>query len=127
MTSETPTRSVADQTQSLVRTLALTTFLLWVGASSILPLLPEYLRDRGASDGLVGIVMASYFVAALAFQYPAGRLADKIGRRPVLVRDCFVTRSGALDSWLQLDRRSTSSCEVSKGREPARRRLPRSR
>jgi MFS transporter, DHA1 family, multidrug resistance protein len=71
--------------QSLVRALALTTFLLWLGASAILPLLPENLRDRGASDALVGVVMASYFVAALACQYPAGRLADKVGRRPVLI------------------------------------------
>ena len=29
--------------------------------------------------------MASYFAAALVCQYPAGRLADKVGRRPVLV------------------------------------------
>src|SRR5271169_5399615 len=71
--------------QALVRALALTTFLLWLGASAILPLLPEYLRDRGATDALVGVVMASYFVAALACQYPAGRLADKVGRRPVLI------------------------------------------
>ena len=85
MEPESSTRTDAHQTQSLVRTLALTTFLLWLGASSILPLLPEYLKDRGASDGLVGVVMASYFVAALGFQYPAGRLADKIGRRPVLI------------------------------------------
>jgi MFS transporter, DHA1 family, multidrug resistance protein len=74
-----------DAAQRLVRALALTTFLLWAGASSILPLLPEYLRVRGASDGLVGAVMASYFVGALLCQYPAGRLADKLGRRPVLI------------------------------------------
>jgi MFS transporter, DHA1 family, multidrug resistance protein len=95
MTPVTPSRSVADQTQSLVRTLALTTFLLWVGASSILPLLPEYLRHRGASDALVGIVMASYFVTALAFQYPAGRLADKVGRRPVLIAGLLVYAIGS--------------------------------
>jgi MFS transporter, DHA1 family, multidrug resistance protein len=81
-----PSPSGVDTTaQSLVRALALTTFLLWLGASAILPLLPEYLRDRGATDALVGVVMASYFVAALACQYPAGRLADKVGRRPVLI------------------------------------------
>jgi MFS transporter, DHA1 family, multidrug resistance protein len=81
-----PSRQSSEATaQSLVRALALTTFLLWLGASAILPLLPEYLRDRGATDALVGVVMASYFVAALACQYPAGRLADKVGRRPVLI------------------------------------------
>ncbi len=86
----------ADNTvERLVRTLALTTFLLWVGASSILPLLPEYLRNRGSSDGLVGVVMASYFVAALALQYPAGRLADRIGRRPVLVGGLLCYAAGS--------------------------------
>ena|GEM_PF-5932758 len=34
----------------LVRALALTTLLLWLGASCILPLLPEYLRRHGGSD-----------------------------------------------------------------------------
>lgn len=74
-----------ESAQRLVWVLALTTFLLWAGASSILPLLPEYLKDRGASDGLVGIVMASYFVAALLFQYPAGRLADRLGRKRIII------------------------------------------
>jgi MFS transporter, DHA1 family, multidrug resistance protein len=74
-----------EAAQRLVWVLALTTFLLWAGASSILPLLPEYIEDRGASDGLVGIVMASYFVAALALQYPAGRLADRFGRKRIIV------------------------------------------
>jgi DHA1 family multidrug resistance protein-like MFS transporter len=82
--SPSQTSTVANG-QSLVRALALTTFLLWLGASAILPLLPEYLRDRGSTDAIVGVVMASYFVAALACQYPAGRLADKVGRRPVLI------------------------------------------
>jgi len=74
-----------EAAQRLVWVLALTTFLLWAGASSILPLLPEYLKDRGASDGLVGIIMASYFIAALVFQYPAGRLADRFGRKRIII------------------------------------------
>ncbi|HVX19720.1 MAG TPA: MFS transporter [Acidimicrobiales bacterium] len=80
----------------LVRALALTTLLLWVGASCILPLLPEYLRDRGGSDATVGLVMAAYFVAALLFQYPAGRLADRFGRRPVLLAGLAVYAAGSL-------------------------------
>jgi DHA1 family multidrug resistance protein-like MFS transporter len=68
-----------------VRSLSLAIFLQWLGASAILPLLPLYLRDRGGSDRLVGAVMAAYFVAAVLSQYPAGRLADRAGRRPVLV------------------------------------------
>ena len=83
-------------TERLVRALALTTFLLWLGASSILPLLPEYLRRRGGSDTTVGFVMAAYFVAALVCQYPAGRLADRVGRRRVLVGGLVVYAGGSL-------------------------------
>jgi DHA1 family multidrug resistance protein-like MFS transporter len=69
----------------LVRSLSLVIFLQWLGASAILPLLPLYLRTQGGSDQMVGAVMAAYFVAAVIFQYPAGYLADRIGRRAVLV------------------------------------------
>ncbi|HEX3946168.1 MAG TPA: MFS transporter [Acidimicrobiales bacterium] len=94
-TADRPTvdRQTVDR---LVRALALTTFLLWLGASTILPLLPEYLRHRGGSDATVGLVMAAYFVAALVFQYPAGRLADRIGRRPVLLGGLAVYAVGSL-------------------------------
>jgi DHA1 family multidrug resistance protein-like MFS transporter len=81
----------------LVRALALVTGLQWLGASAILPLLPEYLRHRGGSDALVGAVMAAFFAAGVLFQYPAGRLADHIGRRPVLLMGllCYAVASAA--------------------------------
>ena len=78
----------------LVRSLSLVIFLQWLGASAMLPLLPLYLRGQGGSDQMVGAVMAAYFVAAVAFQYPAGRMADRIGRRPVLLLG-LVTYAGA--------------------------------
>jgi len=71
--------------ERLVRALALTTFLQWFGASAILPLLPVYLRQRGGSDAVVGAVMAAFYAAGVLVQYPAGWLADRVGRRPVLI------------------------------------------
>ena len=91
-----------DDEQSLIRALALSTFLLWLGASSILPLLPQYLRARGGSDAVVGAVMGSYFLAALLFQYPAGRLADRIGRRPILLAGFGCYAIGSLGFLLPL-------------------------
>lgn len=69
----------------LVGVLSLATFLQWAGASAILPMLPLYLRRQGSSDALVGAVMGAFFLAGVAFQYPAGRLADRIGRTRVLL------------------------------------------
>ncbi len=87
---------VVPSVDRLVRALALTTFVLWLGASSILPLLPEYLRVSGGSDAVVGLVMGAYFVAALLCQYPAGRLADRIGRRPILLAGLALYAAGSL-------------------------------
>jgi DHA1 family multidrug resistance protein-like MFS transporter len=79
----TPAAEVAAD--RVVRGLSLTVFLQWFGASAIIPMLPEYIRHRGGSDGLAGVVMAAFFAAGVLTQYPAGRLADRIGRRPVLL------------------------------------------
>ena len=80
----------------LVRSLSLVIFLQWLGASAILPLLPLYLRSQGGSDQMVGAVMAAYFVAAVVFQYPAGYLADRIGRRTVLLGGLLVYAGASL-------------------------------
>ena len=90
-------RRPANRTTDLpvVRALATATFLQWLGASAVLPLLPQYLRHRGASDAAVGAVMAAFFAAGVLLQFPAGRVADSVGRRPVLVAGlgCYAVAS----------------------------------
>jgi MFS family permease len=71
--------------KATVGALSLSTFVQWLGASAVLPLLPLFLRQHGSSDTLVGATMAAYFAAAFLAQYPAGRLSDRIGRRPVQI------------------------------------------
>src|SRR5665213_1800690 len=78
-------RPSAAAERSLIVSLLTMTFLLWIGASAIVPLLPTYLHGHGASTGLVGVVMASYFALSVVTQYPAGRLTDRIGARAVIV------------------------------------------
>ena len=69
----------------LVRTLTVTVFLQWMGATAIVPLLPLYVRSLGGSDAMAGVVMASFFATGVLFQYPIGRLTDRVGRRPILL------------------------------------------
>ncbi|HEX3981993.1 MAG TPA: MFS transporter, partial [Acidimicrobiales bacterium] len=79
-----------DRSRRLIRALTLTVLLQWMGATAIVPMLPEYIRHLGGSDALAGVVMASFFAAGVLSQYPIGRLADRIGRRPVLMAGLVV-------------------------------------
>jgi DHA1 family multidrug resistance protein-like MFS transporter len=82
--------------QSFVLVLAGTSFIEWLGAGAILPLLPAYLRHHGSSNGEVGLVMSAYFVAGLVLQYPLGHLGDRIGQRPVLIGGLVCYAAGSL-------------------------------
>jgi len=74
-----------DGSKRLISTLTLTIFIQWMGASALIPLLPVYIQRLGGTDALAGVVMASFYAAGVLSQFPAGRLADRIGKRPVLV------------------------------------------
>ncbi|HUD69578.1 MAG TPA: MFS transporter [Acidimicrobiales bacterium] len=78
---------MADEVRpsSIVTRLVIVVFLQWLGATSVLPLLPLYLRQKGATPATTGEVMASYFIGGLVFQFVAGRLSDRYGRKPVLI------------------------------------------
>ncbi len=61
-------------------------FVVWAGFGAILPLLPLFLKDEAnASLGLIGVIAAAYYLGALLFSAPLGRLSDSIGRKPVIV------------------------------------------
>ena len=81
----TPVAPASDASVKLIRTLTVTVFLLWLGSTSIIPMLPVYIRHLGGTDTLAGLVMASFFAAGVLFQYPVGKLADRVGRKPVLL------------------------------------------
>jgi MFS transporter, DHA1 family, tetracycline resistance protein len=59
--------------------------LTTIGIGFFLPILPLLVAARGGGSALVGLVFAAGVVARALVQYPAGRLSDRIGRRPVIV------------------------------------------
>jgi MFS family permease len=57
-----------------------------LGFATIVPLLPLYLKERlGASAALVGAVVATFAAVETVFKTSWGSLADRVGRRPVIV------------------------------------------
>src|SRR5438094_3923385 len=63
----------------------LTVFIDLIGFGIVLPLLPMFTRNFGASGFLIGIVQASYSAMQFLFAPGWGRLSDRVGRRPVLL------------------------------------------
>ncbi len=59
--------------------------LTMVGIGFFLPILPLVVAGRGGSSVQVGLIFAAGVGARALAQYPAGRLSDRVGRRPVIV------------------------------------------
>jgi DHA1 family multidrug resistance protein-like MFS transporter len=68
-----------------LRRLTVIVAIQWMGATLGLPLLPLFLERRGGTASEVGLVMAAFFVAGIATQFAFGHLADRFGRRRLLV------------------------------------------
>ena len=64
-----------------ISAIALETSLLGL----IAPLLPEIEKRTGAGDAALGLALGAYAIPILFASIPVGRLADKIGRRPLLL------------------------------------------
>jgi MFS family permease len=61
-------------------------FVVWAGGGAIFPYLPVFLQDEaGASLWWIGVIAAAYFVGIFTVSPFAGRLSDKVGRKPLLV------------------------------------------
>ncbi len=62
----------------------------------IAPLLPEIEERTGAGDAALGLALAAYAIPILVVSIPTGRLADRIGRRPLLLGGLALTGLGSL-------------------------------
>jgi predicted MFS family arabinose efflux permease len=62
----------------------------------IAPLLPEIEERTGAGEAALGLALAAYAIPILLVSIPVGRLADRIGRRPLLLGGLALTGLGSL-------------------------------
>lgn len=59
--------------------------LFWSSLAALLPTLPLYMEDVGATKQQIGLVLGSFAIGMLLFRSVFGRLADRRGRKIVLL------------------------------------------
>lgn len=64
-------------------------FLVMVGFGIIIPVIPFYAEELGASPTELGLLMAVYSLMQLLFAPMWGRISDRIGRKPVIMIGIF--------------------------------------
>ncbi|OLS38540.1 MFS transporter [Bacillus sp. MRMR6] len=73
------------ETKRALPILFLVMFLVMVGFGIIIPVLPFYAEEIGATPTQLGLLMAVYSLMQLIFAPLWGGLSDKIGRKPVMM------------------------------------------
>lgn len=66
-------------------------FVDMIGLTMIVPILPFFARDAGASATTVGFLIAAFSLAQLVVAPVWGRLSDRYGRRPAILAGLMVT------------------------------------
>jgi DHA1 family tetracycline resistance protein-like MFS transporter len=67
-----------------------------VGFGIVLPILPLWAEEFGASPVQIGLITASYAIAQLLFAPVWGRLSDRHGRRPIILISLAGSAASAL-------------------------------
>ncbi|HKR99794.1 MAG TPA: MFS transporter [Candidatus Dormibacteraeota bacterium] len=59
--------------------------IMFTGIAALFPIAPLYVGRRGGGAVVIALFVAAPLIANTLVQVPAGRLADRIGRRPMLL------------------------------------------
>ena len=89
---------IRDGEQLLV--LCFATFLVMAGQGVVGPVLPLYASNFGVSTSVVGLTLTVFALARLILNIPAGIIADRFGRRVLLVGGPVLTSIGMFGSGL---------------------------
>jgi MFS transporter, DHA1 family, tetracycline resistance protein len=72
----------------------LTVFIDLLGFGLIIPILPTYAKDLGATDAEYGLIISVYSLLNFVFTPFLGAYSDRIGRRPVVLISIFMNMIG---------------------------------
>ena len=78
----------ADRNLVIVCGLVASTQMAW---GVVVPVLPLYAQDFGASDAELGLIISLFGLGRLLVNLPAGRLAERVDQRRLLLASVFAT------------------------------------
>lgn len=81
-----------------VADICVTTALLMAGHSCVAPVLPLFADEFGATAAQVGMTLSAFAAARLVLNVPCGVIADRHGRKPLIVAGPLITAVGMLGS-----------------------------
>jgi len=76
--------------QGALLILMLNLFLVFTGIGLIIPIMPSFMNELGVNGSLMGLMVAVFSLAQFLFSPMAGRLADTVGRKRMIVVGMFV-------------------------------------
>ncbi|MEN9059268.1 MFS transporter, partial [Bacillus licheniformis] len=65
--------------------LMLNVFIVMLGIGLIIPLMPTFIEEFGASGSTLGLLIAASGITQLLFSPVAGEMTDKYGRRKMII------------------------------------------
>ncbi len=66
----------------------------YIGIGMVVPVRVLYAQSQGASLAIIGAMASAFLISNFIFQYPGGWLADRWGRKPIML--CSLLGQGAL-------------------------------
>ncbi len=85
-----------DETYRILGWLCLVVGINQLGFGSIVPVVPAFARSFDVSQALAGLVISVYGLGRLLFDLPMGGLAERLGRRKVIIAGEIITAVGSL-------------------------------
>jgi len=85
-----------DATHRTLGWLCLVVGINQLGFGSIVPIVPTFARSFGVSQAAAGLVISVYGLGRLLFDLPMGGLAERVGRRKIIIIGEIVTAVGSL-------------------------------
>jgi predicted MFS family arabinose efflux permease len=92
-----PVRTSSPSSRRAILTIAISAIALETALlGMVAPLLPEIESRTGAGDEALGLALAAYAIPILFISLPVGRLADRLGRRPLQLGGLVLTGLGSI-------------------------------